>query len=112
MPNVVSAGSRGAAALPSAPLPPYFSIVISYVFWAAAAVCAVAQVFIIAGAVRTRAPDRADAAIPRSSRAVEIGWTLVPALGLALLLVFTHRAIDSATGQAPAVSVPPTGMPQ
>ena len=110
MPNGVSARRRRAAALPSAPLPPYFSIVISYVFWAAVAVCAVAQVFIIAAAVRAKASDRADAAIPHSSRAVEIGWTLVPALGLALLLFFTHRAIDSVTGQAPAVSVPTTGM--
>lgn len=110
MPNAVSARRRGVAALPSAPLSPYFSIVISYVFWAAVAVCAVAQLFIIAAAVRSKAPGRADAAMPHSSRAIEIGWTLVPALGLALLLFHTHRAIDSGTGQAPTVSVPTTRL--
>lgn len=80
---------------------------ISFAFWAAVAVCAVAQVFIVAAAVRAKTPDRADAAIPRSSRTVEIGWTILPAIGLALLLLFTHRALEpSAIEDLPATHSP------
>lgn len=75
---------------------------LSFVFWAAVAVCAVAQVFIVAGAVRAKSPDPADGAIPRSSRASEIGWTIIPAIGLALLLYFTHRAVESAEADSAA----------
>jgi heme/copper-type cytochrome/quinol oxidase subunit 2 len=70
--------------------------VISIVFWSAVAVCAVAQLFIVAAAVRPKSADRFDGAIPRSSRAVEIGWTVLPAIGLALLLFFTHHALEAA----------------
>jgi len=75
--------------------------VIAYVFWAAVAVCVIAQVFIIAGAVRARVPGAGDPSIPRSSRAIEIGWTIVPAIALALVLFFTHRAIERVAGTAP-----------
>jgi heme/copper-type cytochrome/quinol oxidase subunit 2 len=79
----------------------YFSDVIPLVFWTAVAVCAVAQVCIIAGAVRAQPPTGGDRSLPRSSRAIEIGWTIVPAVGLALLLFFTHRALDRTAGAAP-----------
>jgi heme/copper-type cytochrome/quinol oxidase subunit 2 len=67
--------------------------VISLVFGTAVGICAVAQSFIIAGAIRATPRAGDDRTLPRSSRAVEIGWTIVPAIGLALLLVFTHRAV-------------------
>lgn len=65
-------------------------------FWAAVAACAVAQLFIIAGAVRTGEFRQTEYAIPRPSRWNEIGWTILPALGLALVLVFTYHALDPA----------------
>ena len=83
---------------------------LSFVFWAAVAVCAVAQVFIVAGAVRAKSPDPADGAIPRTSRAVEVGWTIIPAIGLALLLYFTHRALESAAADSPAAAQTVTGV--
>lgn len=85
------------AARSPSPTPPRstsFPDVNSLVFWTAVAVCAVAQFFIIAGAIRARPPAASDRTLPRSSRAVEIGWTIVPAVGLALLLFFTHRALE------------------
>ncbi|HSJ65627.1 MAG TPA: hypothetical protein VK922_17175 [Gemmatimonadaceae bacterium] len=81
---------------------------ISLVFWTAVGLCAVAQIFIIAGAMRARSPQGNDRTLPRSSRAVEIGWTIIPAIGLALLLVFTHRAIVT-SGRADA-SAPASAM--
>ena len=83
---------------------------LSFVFWAAVAVCVVAQVFIVAGAVRAKSADPAEGAFPRSSRAVEIGWTIVPAIGLALLLYFTHRALDSAAPESPAAAHSVSGV--
>lgn len=77
---------------------------IAYVFWAAVAVCAIAQVFIIAGAVRAKVPGAGDPSVPHSSRAIEIGWTIVPAIALALILFFTHRAIERAGDTAPPSS--------
>lgn len=75
---------------------------IALAFWTAVAVCTIAQLFIVAGAIRARPPRDGERTIPRSSRAVEIGWTIVPALGLALLLFFTHRAIIE---RAPAAAI-------
>jgi heme/copper-type cytochrome/quinol oxidase subunit 2 len=84
--------------------------VISIVFWAAVAVCAVAQLFIVAAAVRARSPGGADSSFPHSSRAVEIGWTIVPALGLALLLFFTHRALEARAAEAPSAAHSSVGV--
>lgn len=81
---------------------------ISLVFWTAVAVCAVAQAFIVLGAIRARSPAGEDPTLPRSSRAVEIGWTIVPAIGLALLLIVTHRAVFGAgenDGSTPSSAV-------
>lgn len=68
----------------------------TFAFWAAVAACAVAQLFIIAGAIRTGEFRQTDFAIPRTSRWSEIGWTMLPAIGLALVLALTYHAIDRA----------------
>ncbi len=65
-------------------------------FWAAAIMCAVAQVAIVRAAART--PRDAGAAqrtssAPPTHRAVEVAWTLIPAAALALVLLFTWRAV-------------------
>jgi heme/copper-type cytochrome/quinol oxidase subunit 2 len=67
-------------------------------YWAAVACCVVAQVAIVrsvlrAGA-RSEAPDDAtERPVPHSRRAVELVWVLVPAIGLAAVLVVTWRTM-------------------
>lgn len=95
------ARSRRHGPSPHPPGSASFPPVIAFVFWAAVAVCAIAQVFIIAGAVRAKAPGAGVASFSRSSRAIEIGWTIVPAIALALILIFTYRAIERAADAAP-----------
>jgi heme/copper-type cytochrome/quinol oxidase subunit 2 len=71
-------------------LPP---AVASAIFWIAAACCVVAQVALIHSAIRAPMPGSPESASMRMpSRASEIAWTIVPAIGLAVLLVFTWRA--------------------
>ena len=62
-------------------------------FWAAAACCVVAQVALLLSAIRApmaQPPQTASMRMP--SRASEVAWTIVPAIGLVVLLVFTWRA--------------------
>ena len=68
-------------------------------FWSSVACCALAQYFILrsVGGQR-RAPEPA-ANLPRQRGAVEILWAVVPALALAVLLLFTWRAMHPASGQ-------------
>lgn len=78
------------------------------IFWVAVACCAVAELFILRSAFAAHpahpAP-RADGALPRVRRPVEVLWAVVPAVGLALVLAATWRALhpspDSPT-RAPA----------
>jgi heme/copper-type cytochrome/quinol oxidase subunit 2 len=77
---------------------PYVSVVspslTSTLFWIAAACCAVAQVALIWSAIRAPMSGSTESASMRMpSRASEIAWTIVPAIGLALLLVFSWRAV-------------------
>ena len=79
---------------------PYVSLVspslIGVVFWIAAACCAVAQVALIWSAIRAPMSGSTESASMRMpSRASEITWTIVPAIGLAVLLVFSWRAVAS-----------------
>lgn len=76
-------------------------------FWAAVAACAVAQLFIIAGTIRTGEFRQTEYAIPRTSRWSEIGWTMLPAIGLALVLALTYHAID----RAPSATTAQTSAP-
>src|SRR4051794_16581222 len=71
------------------------------IFWLAVACCALAQAAIIRSAFRARAQRPDGSASP--SRPMEIAWTVVPALMLALVLVFTWRTLHS----APALSIVP-----
>ena len=65
------------------------------VFWIAVACCAVAQAGIIRLAARTRdgGERAAGGAVPRPSRASELGWTLIPAAALAAVLALTWQAL-------------------
>ena len=66
----------------------------SAVFWIAVACCAVAQIALIWSAIRAPMSGSTESASMRMpSRASEIAWTIVPAIGLAVLLVFSWRAV-------------------
>jgi heme/copper-type cytochrome/quinol oxidase subunit 2 len=68
------------------------------VFWIAAACCFVAQIALVRSAIRSPmsgSPDTAAVVMPR--RSIEIAWTIVPAIALALVLMFTWRAMRPVT---------------
>jgi heme/copper-type cytochrome/quinol oxidase subunit 2 len=69
-------------------------------FWLAVGCCVVAQIEIVRSAFKT--PPASDNAVPAPSRWSEVVWTLIPAVGLAVVLVFTWRAVE-AHGQANAM---------
>lgn len=64
------------------------------IFWAAAAGCALSQAAIVRSALRARAQRPDGSASP--PRAIEVAWTVVPALALLLVLVVTWRALHPA----------------
>ena len=76
------------------------------IFWIAVAFCAVAQVAIVQSVIVSpaRAPEHAPASATR--RAVEIAWAILPGVALAIVLVFTWRAIHETHLAGPVL----TGM--
>lgn len=75
-------------------------------FWIAVACCLVAQVAITRSTLR--APARSAElrpGVPRPRRSIEVAWTVLPAVALALVLVMTWRAIHqpAATDRTPIV---------
>jgi heme/copper-type cytochrome/quinol oxidase subunit 2 len=62
-------------------------------FWLAVACCVVAQVAIVRSAFARRTPLLGGAAMPPLRRPIEVAFTLVPAVLLALVLVLTWRAM-------------------
>jgi heme/copper-type cytochrome/quinol oxidase subunit 2 len=70
------------------------TLVSDAIFWLAAACCALSQAAIIRSALRARAERPDGSASP--SRPIEVAWTVVPALMLALVLVLTWRALHPA----------------
>ncbi|HEV7703881.1 MAG TPA: hypothetical protein VGO46_06285 [Gemmatimonadaceae bacterium] len=71
------------------------------IFWCAALCCALAQTAIVRSALRARAQRPDGSASP--VKAIEVAWTVLPALMLALVLLFTWRAMHS----MPAVTIVP-----
>jgi heme/copper-type cytochrome/quinol oxidase subunit 2 len=67
---------------------------VDILFWIAVVCCVIAQVAIARSTLG--APARGGElrpGIPRPRRSIEIAWTVLPAVGLALALVMTWRAI-------------------
>ncbi len=63
-------------------------------FWVAAVACVVAQAAIVRSVLVARAPKLPpEARITPPRRGVELAWTLVPAVALALVLALTWRAL-------------------
>jgi heme/copper-type cytochrome/quinol oxidase subunit 2 len=74
----------------------------SALFWIAAASCVVAQLALVWAAIRApRAAPTDPASMRMPRRASEIAWTIVPAVALAVLLVFTWRESHRAVAQNP-----------
>jgi heme/copper-type cytochrome/quinol oxidase subunit 2 len=62
-------------------------------FWVSVACCLVAQLFIVRSVLGARHVPNPAANVPRARGSVEFLWAIVPAVGLAVLLVFTWRAV-------------------
>ena len=63
-------------------------------FWTSVACCAIAQLFIlrsVRGALHVPGPS---AGMPRQRGGLELLWAVLPAIGLALLLLFTWWAVQ------------------
>ena len=85
----------------------------SAIFWVAVALCAVAEIAIVRATLVARTSP-VNGGVPRARRPVEVVWALVPALGLALVLGQTWRAIRAPAagpGAAPAAMDAGTGSP-
>ena len=71
-------------------------------FWLSVACCAIAQFFILRSVGAARRAAQPASPLPRQRGALEMVWAVLPAVGLAVLLVFTWRAIRSANADSPA----------
>jgi heme/copper-type cytochrome/quinol oxidase subunit 2 len=71
------------------------------IFWLAAACCALSQAAIVRSALRARAQRPDGSASP--TKAIEVAWTVLPALMLALVLLLTWRALH----HAPTIMIVP-----
>lgn len=78
-------------------------------FWASVACCAIAQVYIIRSVRLGRHRSEAPVVASRSRHGVEVVWVVLPALALAVLLLFTWRAIRENAGTQPPARVTPAG---
>lgn len=65
-------------------------------FWIAVVCCVVAQVAIARSTLGASARSaEVRPGVPRPRRSIEIAWTVIPAIGLALALFMTWRAIHA-----------------
>jgi heme/copper-type cytochrome/quinol oxidase subunit 2 len=73
----------------------------SMLFWVAAVCCVLAELAILRSLLfgRARAAEAMDsmgaARAAHASRSVDIAWAILPAIGLALVLYLTWRAVDA-----------------
>jgi heme/copper-type cytochrome/quinol oxidase subunit 2 len=74
--------------------------IVDALFWLGVACCVVAQVFIVRAALK---PSRADVqeGVPVPRRASEVAWTIIPGIVLAIVLVWTWRAIHASRTSPP-----------
>ena len=77
------------------------------IFWVAVVACAVAQGFIVRGALRVAAAPQLEGRVPVARRRMEIAWAVLPVVALALVLAATWRAMHrrgpaAAAHEAPA----------
>ena len=78
------------------------AILTAAIFWLAVLSSAAAQIMILRSAlVSTPRPAPADRGWPTTRRALEIAWAGLPGIALAVLFVFTWRAMHAASPIAP-----------
>jgi heme/copper-type cytochrome/quinol oxidase subunit 2 len=73
-------------------------------FWTSVACCLIAQLLIVRSVFGARHVPAPAADVPRSRGSVELLWAVVPAVGLAVLLVFTWRAVQEREAMRAAAS--------
>ena len=78
-------------------------------FWLSVACCVIAQYFIIKSVRGASHVPEPTAGVPRSRIGMEMMWAILPAIGLAVLLSFTWRAVQAATNGTPAPSAHVSG---
>jgi heme/copper-type cytochrome/quinol oxidase subunit 2 len=72
------------------------------IFWLAALSSAAAQIMILRSTlVSTPRPAPSDRGWPKARRALEIAWAGLPGIALAVLFVFTWRAMHAASPISP-----------
>ena len=75
------------------------------IFWVAVACCALAQLAILRSVFAAHPRPGDGPAMPRVRRGVEAVWAVVPAIGLALVLALTWRAMHPDVSPAPAAAI-------
>jgi heme/copper-type cytochrome/quinol oxidase subunit 2 len=86
----------------------------SVLFWVAAVCCVLAELAILRSLLfgRARAAEARDsmggARTAHASRPVDIAWAILPAIGLALVLYLTWRAVGAA--REPSATVTHSGV--
>ncbi len=81
-------------------------------FWTSVACCLVAQLYIIRSVRGARhEPVVGSAGLPRQHGSLELFWAVLPAIGLAMLLTFTWRAIHANLRPAGTSVVSPMSGP-
>jgi hypothetical protein len=73
-------------------------------FWSSVACCVIAQLFIIRSVRGARHVRGRSAGMPRQRGGLELLWVILPAVGLALLLLFTWLAVQES--EAPGIAPP------
>lgn len=82
------------------------------IFWGAVVAVVIAHRYILRSAVAASAPVTHGHPMPRTTRAAELLWVLIPALSLVLLFYATWRAIeDPSTAIAGGGAVPTVVVP-
>ena len=71
-------------------------------FWLSVACCALAQVLILRSVGAPHHAPESGARLPKQRGALEMLWAVLPAIGLAVLLAFTWRAVKASRAAAPA----------
>ena len=108
MPPALRATTFHSAAQWYTALPPHMRLLFADgLFWTSVACCLIAQLYIIRSVRGARYVPSATAELPRHRGFLELCWAIVPAIGLAVLLVFTWRAIHPARA---AVTTPPSHL--
>jgi hypothetical protein len=64
-------------------------------FWLAVGSCVVAQAAIFRAVLATGGASAQTGSVPRPRTGAEVAWALIPAVGLALVLALTWRAMHS-----------------